>query len=134
MLCLPELTLETDVPCWISKATFFSLFDLDDFECRDQRQVIQAYLNDWFFWRDNGILGFFVPTVNVVSGKTQFINGRHRTAVLLNYLEEIPMAFAVEHLSLNDRLFFDEIPKGELSLLEPINIPDLDIFISLPPA
>ncbi len=131
IFCFPELTLNSDIPFWISRATFFSKFDLKDFSCREEPNVIHAYRSEWFRQLDTGELHFIIPTVSIVAGKTQFINGRHRTAVLLSYLEEVPIAFSVEHLYLSDQKFIDRIPKRPMTLATPIKLPELPIYNSI---
>jgi len=93
MLCLPLATLPTDFPYWVTREDFMAYFDQTDYLCRDARVVKPNYCSSWFNKVDNGTLEFYLPTVQVIEGKTQFINGRHRTAVLFSQIEKIPIAF-----------------------------------------
>ena len=126
MECLPSVALDTDSPYWISREEFFLGFDQIDFHCRIVQDVTSAYLEDWF--RTSGSKTFFcLPTVQLVSTGTQFISGRHRTAVLLRYLKEIPIAF--------DTRFGKSAPSHiamrKLDLSQPIVLPDLP-FLGAP--
>jgi len=131
MRCLPDLTLGTDIPAWVSKETFFALFDQTDFLIREVQDVEDAYLAEWFYER-NGDTRFLLPTVGLVAGKTQFVNGRHRTAVLLRHVDEVPMAFAVGHLDATARRIIESIPKRPLDLTQHIVLPDLPVKEKLP--
>jgi hypothetical protein len=132
MHCLPSLTLDTDVPFWVSKEVFFAFFDQRDFHFRDQAAPIAAYLADWFHTPQDGEPQFILPAVCIVGGKTQFISGRHRTAVLLPHLEELPIAFAAQPPNREAPQVIDRIPKRRLSLSERIWLPDLPVRERLP--
>lgn len=88
-----ETACETDEPFLVSRTSFFELFDQLDFKCRDVGEIEQKYLEEWFVPRSDGLRGFLLPTVQYVQGKTQFVGGRHRMAVLLSSLAELPIAF-----------------------------------------
>ena len=129
MRCLPEVTLPTDQPFWVTKASFFAYFDQADFQCRDQVAPVAAYRSDWFC---DGQTRFILPTVAMIGGKTQFVSGRHRTAVLLEFLEELPIAFARPILDPTAIHIIEEIPKRSLALTEHIFLPDLPVKDHLP--
>ena len=93
MKCLPALTDETDRAFWISREDFGRVFDQRDFNCRASKQIEENYSEYWVEEDLQGNLCFRLPVVDVVSGTTQFINGRHRTAVLLRKLPRVPIAF-----------------------------------------
>lgn len=131
MRCFPELTLGTDVPAWVTKSTFYETFDQTDFFIREIHDVEDAYLGEWFY-EENGETRFLLPTVGLVAGRTQFINGRHRTAVLLRHLDELPIAFAVDHLDAIARGIIGAIPKRPLNLTQHIFLPDLPVKARLP--
>ena len=87
-------TAGTDEIFWLTKAKFLEFFDQHDFNFyREVKKVEPYYLNDWFY-QNSGVNYFCVPTVLFSRGVTQFINGRHRTAVIFNEIDIIPMAFA----------------------------------------
>ena len=80
---------------WVEKNKFYDNFDLLDFnENREVRDVKDFYLNDWFGFDKRDKAVFYVAPVRLkVNGKTEFLGGRHRTAVLLNHLDVIPLGF-----------------------------------------
>jgi hypothetical protein len=130
--CLPYVHLPTDAAWWIAKSAFFEHFDQKDFLCRQIKDVTDAYLEHWFHDGPEQTRYFKIPPVSVINGKTQFISGRHRTAVLLPHLERIPLAFAMRDISDMDT---DWIRRVALSPIEPdtlIELPDLPIRPSLP--
>lgn len=77
---------------WVPVEVLRSKFDVVDLDNRIVVNVTDGYLETWFEETNRG-RAFIPPTVHLVSGKTQFISGRHRTAVLERHLEVIPMAF-----------------------------------------
>ena len=130
MRCLPFVTLDSDKPYWIKRESFLAFFDHTDFMCREVSDVSPSYLSAWFHEQPNNLPFFYLPTVTFVSGKTQFINGRHRTAVLLPHLSELPMAF---HLSiLGSNALLAQLDKRPLNLEEVIMLPRLPIAEHLP--
>jgi len=94
MRCFPLTVAARDEPFWVPKKVFCAHFDLDDLKCREVINTTAAYYPKWITSAENGALLFELPTVMFISGKTQFISGRHRTAVLLSYLDAMPIAFA----------------------------------------
>lgn len=96
MRCLPGLTIASDNPFWVPRKSFLAEFDQEDFHRREARNVTPAYLTDWFSPGDPP--RFMLPAVQFVGGQTQFISGRHRIAVLLPYLFELPMSFTCHEL------------------------------------
>lgn len=130
MRCLPDLTLGSDIPVWLTREQFLQHFDQADFEFRENTIVAHSYLAAWFHTAADGIPRFLLPTVQFVAGKTQFINGRHRTAVLFAYLEEVPVAFAATNKA--SQAFLGRLALRPLSLHEFVDLPDLPISESLP--
>ena len=130
MQCIPTLTLGTDQPFWVTRESFYQHFDQADFRCRESQQISLSYLASWFFAKSDGSLHFMLPTVRFVAGKTQFINGRHRAAVLLHHLDEIPLAFAFNVLS--DSSVFYCLDKRPLNITTTIELPDLPVAERLP--
>ena len=125
MMCLPHVGLETDIPYWISKADFLRQFSQPDFHCRNVENVTYAYLDDWFFQSQQGLC-FCLATVHFATGKSEFISGRHRTAVLLHYLDEIPIAVATRWTPAPPFL----LEKRPMCLETPFWLPDLPIVQS----
>jgi hypothetical protein len=123
---------DTDIPYWFTREIFYMHFDQADFLDRDVQEVQAAYLNDWFHTTDEGICRFNIPVVSAVDGKTDLVGSRHRLAVLLPHLEELPIAVATAHLSLEAERFLDRIPKRALDRTIPFWIPDLPVYDELP--
>jgi hypothetical protein len=119
MRCLPAVTLDTDVPFWISKSSFFRYFDQQDFMCRDVEQVVDAYLEEWFHSDSNGNHFFLVPPVSVRQKVTQFISGRHRTAVLLRHLDDVPLAFDSRFTTADEEAWLWSIAAGPVEKGRP---------------
>jgi hypothetical protein len=132
MRCLPHVDLPTDVPFWVSRSSFLQHFDQDDFLCRQTKSVVDAYLGVWFYVDADGTRFFKIPPVSVNCGRTQFISGRHRTAVLLRYLDRIPLSFDTRHVTDADRVWIDSIVAARIETDTVIELPDLPIRSSLP--
>ena len=130
MHCLPDVTLNTDSPFWVSREVFFKYFDQVDFFRREFTNVVPSYLAAWFHTREDGNIRFILPTVMFVDDKTQFISGRHRTAVLLPHLKDIPIAFSLFNRPPQD--FLNQLALRSLALHEYIELPDLPIMENLP--
>jgi len=124
MLCLPALKLNIDVPYWVTIEVFRQYFDQEDFNCRESERINSLYLDDWFYMPTDGIRRFLLSTVQIINGKTQFINGRHRTAVLQKYLENLPIAFIQNHESKD---FLSRLSLPLLAIDKLIELPDLPI-------
>jgi hypothetical protein len=87
-----------------------------------------AYLNEWFGPpNENGICSFSLPAVWLKGGRISFINGRHRTAVLVEHLEILPMALTNDAGDDHESLF-NSIKYSDLSLNDLIQIPDLPVL------
>ena len=123
MKCIPELTLKTDKAFWVTKDIFKREFDQRDFHRRDSQAINRNYSKHWFYEDSQGTLWFRVPTVQIISGTTQFINGRHRTAVLFQEMDRIPLAFTAGYA----QEFAKRLKLEEASINEPIELPDLPI-------
>ena len=121
-----------DDPHWIDRAVFFSHFDQDDFSNREVQAVRFAYRSDWFHYFDDGTVGFYIPVTGAIGRRTDLIGTRHRVAVLLPYMTELPMAFATGHLTSQAQGFLASIPKKPLIVSRPFWIPDLPILDTLP--
>ena len=129
MFTYVDLDTDTDTAFWVSKDKFFECFDQHDFVFyRDIKSVTQGYLKDWFYTNPNGTKCFVLPTVSFVNDKTQFINGRHRTAVLLEHLNELPFAFA-KPLDGNMTPIFNIVDR-RVDLHESIQLPDLQEYVT----
>lgn len=129
--CLPELRSDLDVPFSVSRDLFLQYFDQEDYlRDRDSRYVIPAYLANWFHTAADGALVFEIPTVQFVRGKTVFISGRHRTAVLWQYITEVPMAF--EDTEKEKHHLISRMALPPLAMHEFIKLPDLPMRERLP--
>lgn len=91
---IARLTNPSDVPFWVPRDTFLDKFDQSDFRCREVLDVDIVFSLNWLEEAENGQMCFLLPTVRLASGKTEFINGRHRTAVLLSTCNRVGIAFA----------------------------------------
>ena len=119
----------TDEPYWVSRNVFYEWFDQPDFMNRMVLNVEKAYLQDWF---DKDKTKFYIPVVSAIGLRTDLIGSRHRLAVLLPQLEELPFAFAFGHLYGEAKTFLNSIPKRHLDISVPIWLPDLPVMASLP--
>ena len=120
--CVARLTNSADVPFWVPRGAFYEHFDQSDFHCREVLNVDIAYSTQWFEEAENGQLHFLLPTVRLASGKTEFINGRHRTAVLLSRCSRVAIAFAgAEAVSFARTLALEKV-----ALERKIQLPDLE--------
>ena len=127
MLVLAEVSLPTDVPYWVNRNDFFDHFDQFDFHNREVTNVRAVYLRDWFLTDANGSVKFLIPIVSASGNRTDLIGTRHRLAVILPYLEELPFAFATGHLQADAQRILDAIPKRPLDMSEPFWIPDFPV-------
>ena len=126
MRCLPWTNLASDRPYWVSRAVFFKFFDQSDFAARVCSEVEPRYRSDWFPPTNSEPLHFELPTVQFVGGKTQFISGRHRTAVLIQYLNDLPLAL---FCPLDQRPYFPpEVMQRQMLFTDVFEIPDLPII------
>lgn len=120
MQCLPATSLDTDIAFWVSREEFLRSFDQSDFLCRNVMDVQDAYLRAWFHSAGSNTY-FFIPPVQIVSGKTQFLSGRHRTAVLLRHLDEVPVSFETRF----GKAVPSHISMRRLDMTKPMTLPDL---------
>jgi hypothetical protein len=126
MDCLPEITAATDRPFWIRRADFLGHVHMQNYMCREVQWVANAYLKDWFR-DDQGMRFFSLPSVWLKEGRITFINGRHRTAVLSEHLEILPMAATTNGGDDDDALFIS-IKHADLKLDRVIQVPDLPVL------
>ena len=132
MHCLPSVHLDTDIPFWVERSSFIQHFDQTDFLRRTVHNVVDAYLEDWFCIDGDGVRRFMIPPVSVRSRRTQFISGRHRTAVLLKHLDRVPLSFHTREISDADRAWVSSIVAEPIETNSVIELPDLPILSSLP--
>ena len=86
------------------------------------------YRSDWFYELDGASRSFIIPTVQFCNGRTEFINGRHRTAVLIKYLDFLPLALV--HPFLIEKSLLDQITRRPIRKNQLIDLPDLPILKS----
>jgi hypothetical protein len=110
------------------------LVKVQNYLCRDVQNVhTGAYLEDWFGpLSDRGLRTFGLPAISLREGVIQFINRRHRTAVLIEHLEILPMAL-VDAAGVDEALF-NNTRYADLNLEDAIEIPDLLILTESEPA
>lgn len=133
MRVLASINLLTDQPYWIAVEDFYRYFDQADFQNRNVKDVQCAYLEEWFYEdRAEGVSRFIIPVVGAIGRKTDLISSRHRLAVLLPHLEELPIAFATAHLTVESREFLESIPKRDLDKRSTFWIPDFPKRPALP--
>lgn len=68
------------------------IVDQWDLAQRKSKQIENAYHEHWFSECTDGSYLFHAPEFYLKEGVARFINGRHRTLVLGQHLNEIPMA------------------------------------------
>lgn len=128
-----EVGTPTDLPCWITRADFYRFFDQNDFnENREVRDVIPAYLDAWFYIDETGNRKFYIPIVGAIGEKTDLIGTRHRLAVILPHLDQLPIAIATGHLTPLAHRLLAAIPKRPLDPTVAFWIPDFPIRSTLP--
>lgn len=128
-MCFPELAVPSDRPYWIRRAGFQEVVHHDNYLCRDvQRVHAMAYLDEWFVDEGPGSrLRFRLPAVYLDGGRIKFINGRHRTAVLVEHMELLPMAFSKQP-ERTDITVFDTIVHSGIALGCPFELPTLPLL------
>lgn len=132
MKVLAAVNLSTDIPYWIRREDFQIYFDQNDFQNRNVTNIQQAYLKDWFYKDAAGADHFFIPVSGAIGNRTDLIGSRHRLAVLLPYLAELPIAIATAYLTPAARKYLDTIPKRPFDTSAFFWIPDLPIHELLP--
>ncbi len=132
MLVYVIVNQPTDIPYWFTRDVFYDYFDYHDFMDRDIENVQAAYLREWFHTTADGKECFYIPVVSVAYGRTDLIGSRHRLAVLLPHLDELPIAIATAFLTPEAQRFLDAIPKRQLDQSQQFWIPDLPICDKLP--
>ncbi len=81
-----------DVFYLIKVEQFMRVVDRWDLEQRESKQIENAYHEHWLSKCADGTYLFHAPRFCLREGIARFINGRHRTLVLMQHLKEIPMA------------------------------------------
>jgi hypothetical protein len=121
-----------DTPYWVRRDDFCSYFNQADFLDRDVIEVKEAYLVAWFSHDADGKLRFKIPVVSAIGRQTDLVGTRHRLAVILPHLAELPFAFARTVTSAEGRQCLARIPKRTLDAHEPFWIPDFPVVKTLP--
>jgi len=73
----------------IDVKAFMKIVDHEDFAERESTTIHNLFHENWFRGDQ-----FLPPIFYLTEGVATFINGRHRTLVLMNHLQQIPMALA----------------------------------------
>ncbi|MEL0583849.1 MAG: hypothetical protein AAES65_03050 [Candidatus Thiodiazotropha sp. (ex. Lucinoma kazani)] len=119
--CYPYTVTDLDTGYWVPVEEFLCHFDQEDLiNNRDAKNVVDAYSHEWFYSKVDENLMFELPTIHMVSDKTQFISGRHKTSVLLKHLDILPIAFYQNALPLANSLKLKPI-----DLSKSIELPSL---------
>lgn len=121
-----------DVPYWVKRSDFYLHFDQSDFLNREVAHVQSAYLKAWFCEDEGPTIRFSIPVVSAIGRRTDLIGTRHRLAVLLPHMEELPFAFASPIMSKEAREYLDGVPKRHLEINESFWIPDFPVHDELP--
>lgn len=111
-----------DKAFWVPVDVLLAEFDSEDLKQRDVIDVVPAFHEAWFEKTDQGN-AFIPPVVQIVSGRTQFINGRHRTAVLMKHLPELPISFAFANPAV--RKWVEALNLRPIDEAEFVELPDL---------
>ncbi len=112
---------------WIQWIEFKDFVDHKNLACRDSEKIEECYLSGWFY-DENGEHKFIPPAFRLENGRARFINGRHRTVLLSNYLDILPMALTEidsESQHVLDRIVVREIKRDEDFLLPNLPIKEL---------
>ena len=80
----------------------------------------------WFYTSSDGVRYFNLPAFFLKGGRAKFINGRHRTALLLDHLELLPMALT--QMDDESAAVLERIVQRALNLGEVLNLPDLPVL------
>jgi hypothetical protein len=127
--CIADITTATDRPFWIKRTEFLECVDGSDFACRDSLEIRHAYLGGWFYRTPAGHMSFNLPAFYLERSIARFINGRHRTALLLQYMEVVPMVLTQsddKSISLLKSLVSRSLEPDEV-----FELPDLPIIAPL---
>ncbi|HAS8552180.1 TPA: hypothetical protein I7777_21915 [Vibrio vulnificus] len=113
----------------LSREVFFDYVDIEDFECRKSQTIEPAYNLRWF----EAETMFLPPIMYFKGGKIRFINGRHRTALLFDYLSKIPVIFLSAGASrLASTVDIEHTQMLMDSLLNPLDVDKHFDFPTLP--
>jgi hypothetical protein len=132
MMVYAVVNQSTDIPYWFARETFYEYSDQKDFLDRDIKEVQAAYLADWFDITSERLCRFYIPAVSAIYSKTDLMGSRHRLAVLLPYLYELPIVIATAFLSPGAQEFLNSVPKRLLDHSQPLCIPEFPICEKLP--
>jgi len=125
MKCLAEVTAESDTPYWVRRDAFLSVVDHADFECRDSLVIQPRYLSTWFSGSNGGKSYFILPAFYLERGRAFFINGRHRTALLLQHLQLVPMSLT--KTDAESTQYLEWMIEGRIQSGDLLELPDLSI-------
>jgi hypothetical protein len=124
MNCRIELTARSDRPYWVKWLDFKRCLVEEDFACRESTIIQPCYLWAWFSKHD-GERFFNPPAFCLEGGWARLINGCHRTALLVKYLDVLPMALT--RIDRESEAVLHGIVLREIGLDEVIALPDLPI-------
>lgn len=129
MKCRIDITASSDIAAWVTRGAFLANVDQDDLACRESKEILDYYHQNWFRHDDNGELFFTPPAFEFRNGYLFCINGRHRAILLYRHLEVIPMLLVRPEIWPVNKLA--EIMQQKIGLNETVNLPDLSVNVTL---
>ena len=128
-----------DIKFWVAKETFFEHVCDFDFKRRSCQEIVHKYHPRWF---DNyPDLNFFSPPVVEIlksddgilyagcyANQVVFIGGRHRIALLSEYLDVLPVSLNFNRC--DQEVIFSKIAIRRIAPGETIELPDLPFELS----
>jgi hypothetical protein len=130
-----------DIKFWVDRKTFFNHVCDFDFKRRNCHKIVHKYHPGWF---DNypGLTFFSPPVVEILksdggilyegcyANQVVFIGGRHRIALLSEYLDVLPVSLNFNRLDQED--IFSEIAIRRIAPGETIELPNLQFELAWP--
>lgn len=86
-----QITANSDRIFLVRAADLVNYFDEHDLACRDSDTILDYYHPNWFDQDDEDGSFFTPPAFYFKNGRVIFINGRHRTLLLIKYLRFLPV-------------------------------------------
>lgn len=125
MKCRAEIGVTSDQGFWVKRAIFLQRLDRKDFECREVQNIEDRCLAAWFCREIDGPDRFILSAFYLEDCLFRCINGRHRTAVLLQHLDEVPIS--VTNADKICQRVLKQINLRKLDENEMFELPDLPV-------